>query len=117
MKVLSKMSMQNEEQYSLSVIIELMYRFGLTGIRWNNFSNTVKDSVFEPLGVFSYLVRCLKNPKKFEGIQNKVLYSVLVHIGDFDSDESFFSSLQKADRNRVIDIDYTGVTNMIERLR
>lgn len=117
MKVLSKMSMQSEEQYSLSVIIELMYRFGLTGIRWNNFSNTVKDSVFEPLGVFSYLVRCLKNPKKFEGIQNKVLYSVLVHIGDFDSDESFFSSLQKADRNRVIDIDYTGVTNMIERLR
>lgn len=93
LKTLSKMSMESEEQYSLSEIVELMYRFNLTEIRWNNFSNTNKDSVFEPLGVFSYLVRCLKNPKKFTGIQNKVLYSILVHIGDFDTDESFFSSL------------------------
>ena len=117
LKTLSKMSMESEEQYSLSEIVELMYRFNLTEIRWNNFSNTNKDSVFEPLGVFNYLVRCLKNPKKFAGIQNKVLYSILVHIGDFDTDESFFSSLQKADRSRVFDIDYTGITNMIERLR
>jgi len=69
------------------------------------------------MAIFHYLINCLKNSKKFEDIRHKLLYETLLHVGDYQSDGDFFSALKKADASHVFDIDYIGLTNMIEKLQ
>lgn len=111
------MKQKSEDEYSLGEIIELIYDNKLQEIQWSNISQTNKGTIYEPLAIFHYLVNCLKNSKKFEDIRHKLLYETLLNVGNYQSDGDFFSALKKADSGHVFDIDYTGLTNMIEKLQ